>query len=135
MRESSVWKADQVRKALEEVLRRQVRGRRPPAEGPPSDEAARGSSAEGLVNPTIVKDLRFLCSKEFGQGTGQYPANLYRRVKRAYSEQPRDQKDPVKAVLLVSEQIRVSRKTGKGWIRPPAKPSKYSRKQRRKAGF
>ncbi len=135
MRESNVREEGEVREGVGEVLLEGLRGRRSPAESPTSRKAAGSSDAESIVNPTIAKDLRFLCSKEFGGETGQYPANLYRRVKRAYDAQPRNQKNPVKAVLLVSEEIRVTRKKGHGWIRPPAKPSVYSRKARRRMGM
>lgn len=135
MRESNVREEGEVREGVGEVLLEGLRGRRSPAESPTSRQAAGSSGAESIVNSTIAKDLRFLCSKEFGGASGQYPANLYRRAKQAYAEQPRGQKNPIKAVLKIAEEIRVTRKKGRGWIRPPAKPSVYSRKQRRKAGM
>ena len=135
MRESKVREEGPERQAAREVLQRVLWRGRTPAEVSAPDEAARGEGSESFVNPTIAKNLRFLCSKEFGGETGQYPANLYRRVKQAYTEQPRGQKNAVKAVLKVSEEIRVTRTKGRGWVQPPAKPSTVSRKRRRKMGL
>jgi hypothetical protein len=124
-----------VEQAAREVLLGAVQQRRTPAALSAPSEAARSSRQEGVVNQRVAKDLRALCSERFGKARGQFPANLYRRVKRAYNAMPAGAKYPPLAVHRVTMEQSLSEHGKKKGRKISLNVGKMTRKQRRRMGF